>query len=61
MYKIKKYMFFVYISEMFKDSPETWKKNDIHIKVSRDEENRLKIWLKMRDIQAKLGVKQCLI
>ena len=46
----------MYIYQVFKVS-ETWIKSGIHIKLSRNEENELKIWLKMLDIQDKLGAK----
>ena len=42
---------------MFKISAETWIRNDIIIRICKSEENKLEIWLKMRDIQDKLGVK----
>ena len=42
---------------MFKISAETWIRNDIIIGICKSEENKLEIWLKMRDIQDKLGVK----
>ena len=42
---------------MFKTSAETYEKNGIHTIIIKNEKNKPVIWLKMHDIQDKLGVK----
>ena len=43
---------------MFRIRAETWIRNDINMRVIKNEKkNKLEIWLKMCDIQDKLGVK----
>ena len=43
--------------KMVKISAQTWKKSGIGMIIIKNEENKLEIWLKMIDIQIKLGVK----
>ena len=42
---------------MGKIKTEAWKKCGIKMVIHRNEENKLDLWLKMRHIQDKLGVK----
>ena len=42
---------------MVEVSAKTWDKNGIHMKIIKNEENKLEIWLRMQDIQINLGVK----
>ena len=42
---------------MIEISAETREESDIHIRIIKNEENKSEIWLKIHDIQDKLGVK----
>ena len=42
---------------MFEITAETWKEGGINMRIIKNEENKLEIWLKIHDIRDKLGVK----
>ena len=42
---------------MVEVSAKPWDKNGIHMKIIKNEESKLEIWLRMQDIQINLGVK----
>ena len=42
---------------MVEVSAKTWDKNGIHMKIIKNEESKLEIWLRMQDMQINLGVK----
>ena len=41
---------------MFEITAETWKEGGINMRIIKNEENKLEIWLKIHDIRDKLGV-----